>query len=129
MAEYFRLKLRLGDMIAVAVVIALIFCAVIFVMPQSSGEGAEVCIYLEGELIETMPLDADGSFTVYGEYENVVTVLDGSVSISVSDCPGEDCVHSGSISAPGRSIVCLPNRVEVRINGVSETDEVDFVVG
>ena len=129
MAEGFRLKLRWGDIIAVAVVIAIIFCAVLFVMPRSSGEGAEVCIYMDGELIETMPLDTDGSFTAYGEYENVITVMDGSVSITASDCPGEDCVHSSSISTPGRSIVCLPNRVEVRINGAPATDEVDFVVG
>ncbi|MBQ8917117.1 MAG: NusG domain II-containing protein, partial [Oscillospiraceae bacterium] len=46
--------------------------------------------------------------------------------IAQSTCPGEDCVHSGWISSPGRSVVCLPNRVEIRITGSSE---VDFVVG
>ena len=44
-----------------------------------------------------------------------------------SDCPGRDCVHSGSIGSTGRSIVCLPNRVEIRV--ISAEADVDFVVG
>ena len=57
----------------------------------------------------------------------MITVSQGKVSITSSDCPGMDCVHSGAISASGRSLVCLPNGVEVRI--VGRTDDVDFVVG
>ena len=50
-----------------------------------------------------------------------------NIAITGSDCPGEDCVHSGWIKASGRSIVCLPNKVEIRI--VGQSDDVDFVVG
>jgi len=46
--------------------------------------------------------------------------------IAESTCPGNDCVHSGKIHSAGRSIVCLPNRVEIRITGESD---VDYVVG
>ena len=70
-------------------------------------------------------LDSDTEVVIEGEYENVVTVKDGKVAITKSDCPGTDCVHSGWIHESGRSIVCLPNRVELRIEGASE---VDFVV-
>ena len=58
---------------------------------------------------------------------NTVTVRDGKIAVTGSDCPGGDCIHSGWISASGRSIVCLPNRMEIRIVAVS--GEVDFVVG
>lgn len=129
MAEKYRLKMRIGDLIAVCAVVALIFAAFFFVMPDKDAEGASVQIYLNGSLVKELPLDEDGSYTVNGEYENVITVSGGSVCIEASTCPGEDCVHSGSISAPGRSIVCLPNRVEVRINGAPDEAEVDFVVG
>ena len=60
-----------------------------------------------------------------GAYINRVEVRDGRIAIVDSDCPGEDCVHSGWISRPGRSIVCLPNRLEIRVTG---TSDVDFVV-
>ena len=53
---------------------------------------------------------------------------DGAVAVTASDCPGNDCVHSGWISAAGRSIVCLPNRLEVRITG-GAGDGVDAVTG
>ena len=55
-----------------------------------------------------------------------VVIRDGRAAILESDCPGGDCIHSGWISQPGRSIVCLPNRVELRIAGQGD---VDFVVG
>ena len=82
-------------------------------------------IYQEGKLIQELSLDHDTEFVIEGDYENVVTVKDGKAAITKSDCPGTDCVHSGWIHEAGRSIVCLPNRVELRIEGASE---VDFVV-
>ena len=84
-------------------------------------------VYQDGTLIKTLPLDTDISFEITGNYTNTVTVSGGAISITASDCPGEDCVHSGAIDSSGRSIVCLPNGVEVRV--VSQTSDVDFVVG
>ena len=82
-------------------------------------------VYQEGALIKEFSLDSDVEFVIEGDYKNVITIKDGKVAITESDCPGTDCVHSGWIHEAGRSIVCLPNRVELRIEG---TSEVDFVV-
>ena len=64
---------------------------------------------------------------IENNYTNKLVVKDGKVAIVESDCPGMDCVHSGRISGKGRSLVCLPNRVEIRIEGEMES-EVDFIV-
>ena len=93
---------------------------------QESGENAAVQIYQNNVLIRELPLDTDMEFEVFGEYTNTVRILDGKACMLSSDCPGGDCVHSGWISTPGRSIVCLPNSLEIRITGQSD---VDFVVG
>lgn len=45
-----------------------------------------------------------------------------------ADCPGQDCVHTGAISAPGQSIVCLPARVSVTLVGTADSG-VDAVLG
>ena len=82
-------------------------------------------IYQDGSLIRELSLGTDTEVVIGGDYENVVTIKDGKAAITRSDCPVTDCVHSGWIHEAGRSIVCLPNRVELRIEGVSE---VDFVV-
>ena len=45
-----------------------------------------------------------------------------------SDCPTQDCVHTGAVHDAGRSIVCLPARLTVRLTG-GESGGVDAVVG
>ena len=77
--------------------------------------------------MKTLSLEEETSFEIGGKYTNVITVSGGPIPITASDCPGEDCVHSGAIKATGRSIVCLPNELEVRV--ISGASDVDFVVG
>ena len=45
-----------------------------------------------------------------------------------SDCPNQDCVHSGVITRAGQSIVCLPARIVIELHGGSG-DGVDAVLG
>ena len=119
-------KFKPGDFIAIAAV--LLLAAVVFLLfvpRQEAGGHAE--IYQNGQLIRTLSLADDGQWVIEGAYRNIVTVSGGKIAITDSDCPGEDCVHSGWIHTGGRSIVCLPNGVEIRI--VSDADDVDFVVG
>lgn len=122
-----RLRFQKGDAVAIAIVVLLAVAVALLFLPRREQTGAQVEIYRNGALVKTLPLQQDGTCTVEGNYTNVVTVHSGKVSITASDCPGQDCVHSGAISAAGRSIVCLPNAVEVRI--VGKNDDVDIVVG
>lgn len=121
------LRFQKGDILAVAIVAVLAVAVALAFLPSGDTGEAQVEIYHQGQLVHTMPLSRDGSYTLTGTYTNVITVADGKVSVTASDCPGEDCVHSAAISSVGRSIVCLPNGVEVRI--VGKTGDVDFVVG
>lgn len=121
-----RLKFVKGDFIAIAAVAALtIASAVFFQFIIRPGEGSQVFIYQNGELVKELPLNTDTTLTLEGEYHNRIEIRRGEVGIVESDCPGADCVHTGRIHEAGRSIVCLPNRVEIRIGGDSQ---VDFVV-
>ena len=53
----------------------------------------------------------------------------GAVSVTDSDCPTQDCVHTGAISRAGQSIVCLPAQVVVHLEGASVPDAPDVIVG
>lgn len=126
MADRKRLSFRAGDCIAVALVLALaVGIGLLFLPPSDTGE-AVVRIYRNGELLRELPLSAEERVEINGKYENTVELRDGAVAITHSTCPGEDCVHSGRTSKPGRSLVCLPNGVEIRIVG---SRDIDFVVG
>lgn len=122
-----KLTFRRGDLLAIVLVLVLAAAVALFFIPnRGTTENAMVQIYRDGKLIQELSLESDQSILITGEYENTVVIRDGRACIGQSNCPGEDCVHSGWISSPGRSVVCLPNRVEIRITGSSE---VDFVVG
>ena len=125
MKKKMRLSFQKGDAIAILIVVVLIVISCIFFLPRGETENASVEVFRNGEKVYEFSLKEDRNFTVEGEYINVIAIKDGRVSIVESDCPGTDCVHTGWISSAGKSIVCLPNRVEVR---VTSFDEVDFVV-
>ena len=122
-----ELRLRKGDILALAAVLALAAAVFALFLPARSGDAAGVEIYQNGERLRCFPLNADRQFTVTGDYTNVVTISGGKVAITESNCPGGDCVSCGWASSAGRSIVCLPNGVEIRIVGAQS--EVDFGEG
>ncbi len=127
MTDRKRLSFGRGDWIAVALVVILALGIGLLFLPSSSESGGEVVqIYREGELLRELPLTAEETLEISGEYENTIEIRNGSVAMIRSTCPGEDCVHSGRISRAGRSLVCLPNGVEIRITGAQD---IDFVVG
>ena len=124
--NHMKLDFCKADFLAVGIVAVIaILVSVTFWTRVGSEEGGMVSVYRNGTLVKEISLNSDTEFVIEGEYENVVTIKDGKAGITKSDCPGTDCVHSGWIHEAGRSIVCLPNRVELRIEG---TSEVDFVV-
>ena len=118
---------KVGDLLAVGAVLLLVVLSFVAFLPKSGENAAFAQIYHQGELIMTVSLDEPQEFPVEGDYCNVVTVSDGQIAITASDCPGQDCVHSGAIHSTGRSLVCLPNALEIRV--ISGQSDVDFVVG
>lgn len=127
MKRALRLKFQKGDFIVIILVLVIAAAVGFSFMPRdTAGRQNIIQIYQDGQLVQELLLDTDRTIELTGDYTNTVEVREGKVAITASDCPGEDCVHSGWISGVGRSIVCLPNRVEIRIVGEAE---VDFIVG
>lgn len=119
------LRFRPGDLLAIGAVLVCALALGLGLWVQAAAvERVEVRVYQEGELLQALPLDRDHSFTLAGTYTNTITIQDGRVAVTHTDCPGADCAHSGWISAAGRAIVCLPNRVEIRLTGMPDVDAV-----
>lgn len=122
-----KLQFRKGDLVAIAAVLALAFAVMLCFLPGDAVSSSTAEIYLNGDLVRTVDLTKDQTFEISDRYCNVIRVESGAIFIVQSDCPGQDCVHSGRISTGGRILVCLPNGLEIRI--VSGDTDVDFVVG
>ncbi len=55
---------------------------------------------------------------------------ESGLRVARSDCPTQDCVHTGTISRSGQSIVCLPARIIIRLEGGTPEDGgVDAILG
>lgn len=127
MKGYMRFAFCKGDLIAIALVGMLAVAVTFgFATGESDAGNFSVQVYQNGALIRELPLQSNETIQVDGRYHNEISIQNGKAAFTNSNCPGADCVHSGWIDDGGRSVVCLPNRVEVRIVGSSE---VDFVVG
>ena len=121
------------DALVAAVVLALaLACAGAFWLHGTLAEGELVVqVSMDGHEAERFSL-SDGplerTYTNRG-YTLHVEVLDGGVRVSASDCPTQDCVHTGIIDKAGQSIVCLPARVVIQLAGGGSGSGVDAVIG
>lgn len=73
----------------------------------------------------------DNVYTIDSEYgHNVFKVTSDGVHMVESDCKDQICVHQGHITKTGESIICLPNRLVISIEGTNDdnADEVDVVI-
>ena len=127
MANQNFLRFRKGDVLAIAAVVLLAIIVAVSFIPKTGGGAVEAELYQDGKRIKTLSLEEETTFEISGKYTNRITVQNGEIFFVSSDCPGEDCVHSGAIHSAGRSLVCLPNGVEIRI--ITQNSDVDFVVG
>lgn len=93
-----------------------------------SHKGTDAAIYINGELYKRLPLSKDTTLVVESEFgRNTVVIKDGEVSIADADCEGKDC-EKERISEAARSIVCLPNRLSIIIEGLKTEDETDVIL-
>lgn len=93
-------------------------------------EGNRVVIYVDGREQESHLLTEDGEIRVrgVGDGVNLVIIENGTVRVEDADCPDRLCVRQGRIRRAGESIICLPHRVEVVIEGEVREREADAVV-
>lgn len=64
-------------------------------------------------------LTEEQTLELSGEYTLRLCLSPEGIWVECSDCPGQDCIHTGRISQAGQSIVCLPEKVTVLLTGGS----------
>jgi hypothetical protein len=78
------------------------------------GDGASPTVY---------PLQPDRVIKLEGRFGNTVAKIeDGTVRVSSSPCPNKICVRLGKASRSGQVLVCMPNRVSIRLATGGEGD-------
>lgn len=81
------------------------------------GRGDVVLVEVNGRLVQTLPLDRPATVEIPGPYGPSTLEIDGArARLSSTHCPRRICELTGWISSPGQSIICVPNRIVVRIS-------------
>lgn len=90
---------------------------VIFLAMRSAEISNPVAeIRQDGEVIKTVSLSEDTTFTIDSEYgSNTIQVSGGAISVIEADCPDKVCVNTGAISGGYVPIICLPHHLEIVI--------------
>lgn len=120
-------KKHRNDIILAAVLLFAALAAFALIQLTKKSGGYAVVVQ-EGKEIASYPLSEDISVTFQssnGGY-NTLEIKDGKADVTEADCPDKLCVNQHSISFNGETIVCLPNKLVVKIVSGEEAD-VDII--
>ena len=126
-------KLRPGiwdALVALTVAVLAVACAWTVWGGQDESGALTAVVSVDGVETELLALEEAERTIQAGGYTLRLRLTETEVWVESSDCPTQDCVHTGHISRSGQSIVCLPARVIVRLEGGETVDTgVDAVIG
>lgn len=117
------------------VVLAVVLLALVLGFSTWMGQSDRnltAIISVDGQVQETILLsrltDSETRQITANGYTLSLLLSPDGAEIEDSTCPTQDCVHTGHITRPGQSIVCLPAKVSVVLKGAGES-AVDVVLG
>ena len=128
-------KLKKADILVIILIVILSFLIYFFTnkLPKEDENiSKKVVITVDGKIYKEVPLTkkTDEKIdinTVYGK--NEVIIEKGEVHMHESNCKDKICIKMGKISIPGDSIICLPNRVMVKIvSDKKNHDSLDLII-
>ncbi len=126
-----ELKFNRYDAVVAAIVALLAIAAALwFYLPKAQTGDLTVVISVGGEEAQRVSLNSFTDTIISHNGYTLTVATDGdSVWVADSDCPTQDCVHTGHIRRAGQSIVCLPAQVVIHLEGAASADAPDVIVG
>jgi hypothetical protein len=103
--------LKIGDILVI-----ILFLSFVFFLPKKHGEKVIISVDKTNDFV--YPLNQNKEIIVNGKLgEAKIEIRDGKVRILNSPCPLKICEKKGWISKKGDFIICVPNRVIIKIEG------------
>ena len=93
-----------------------------------AGRTDTVLVQVDGEEVIRASLAADRRFWVDGSQHRVeIEIKNKRVRVVDSPCEKKICVRTGWIHKPYQTIICVPNRVVIRLLGSDDDDGLDAI--
>ena len=118
-------KIILNDLILILSILIVLGLA-LFVFKATRKEGNRVVVAVDGQKIAEYSIDSNINELIETENgNNTLEIRDKTVYISQADCPDKICENHRPISKIGESIVCLPHKLVITIEGNDMTNSLD----
>ena len=115
----------------IILILVLILVSIVIYIGYSflAVNGSIVRIYVNKEFYEELDLSVNQTKKISSEYgTNIIIIKDNKVFVKSASCDNQICVNHKAISNSNESIICIPNRLVVRIeesdNKVGDIDDV-----
>ena len=95
----------------------LLAALLVWFLVRPGGMGHWAVVTVDGQESGRYSLDVERTVTIGEEAYNILRIAGGTASVVEANCGDHTCVRTGSISREGETIVCLPHRLVVRIEG------------
>lgn len=121
------MKTHRNDAILIAVLLLLGGVLAVF-LRLTRQDGGYVSVQVDGEQLMELPLSADTQVVLgSGEHTNTLAIENGAARVVEATCPDRICVNQGAVRYEGESIVCLPHKLVITVEG-GQTGDLDATV-
>lgn len=118
--------IKLRDFI---IIICLLGISALLYFYNDKGKGSYVQIDYNGYRYEEVEFSSFGEDEVRTYYVNETKIIvdKNGAYFAQSPCKGQVCVNSGKINKSGQTVVCLPQKVSIRVE--ESENEFDAITG
>lgn len=97
-------------------VLLIIFIPITILIISNSSKGSSAEVYHNNKLIKAIDLNINKEYIVNGDNGNVkIIVKDNKIKVDSENSPNHLCSKQGYISSSFETIVCLPNKIVIKI--------------
>ncbi len=100
----------------ILIIIGIIVLSATFLLLTNifSDKGSIAVITVNSEIVKEINLQKSEN-CIFNIKNMKIEVKDGKIRILSSDCPDKICMHKGFISNRSENIICIPNKLIIKI--------------
>ena len=113
--------------IKLVIILFIIIVSIFIFINITKKEGSIAEVYYEDNKVLTIDLNKDGEYKTEGyQGEVILEVKDKKVRVKKENSPKNICSKEGFIGDGSRTLICMPNKIVVKIISNNEIDGVVY---
>lgn len=117
------------DVVLIGVILFIVLIGFGFNYYINGRKSDKIEVYVDNELYKTYDIDDEDELKIEVDNGyNIIKIHDRGVEMVEASCPDQICVKGGFIHKHSESIVCLPNKVNIKITSDNHNDDMEDVI-